>query len=98
MALTIALFILLKIAFSFSLNTILFFHTVLLILCNNDKLYFSSLGETYFQAITLQSPHSLNRTQPIVTLAVTVTSQPSLEFSWSSNKIHSLSPLHHTTS
>ena len=42
-----------KLRFHFLFNTISRFHTVLLILCNNDKLYFSSSKETYFQVAAL---------------------------------------------
>ena len=49
------------------------FHTVLLILHNNTKLYLSSSEETYF----------LNLTQPILALAMIAASQPSLVFSLS---------------
>ena len=46
----------LKLLFHFLLNTMPYFDTVLLILCNNDKIYSSSSEETYFQAITLHIP------------------------------------------
>ena len=46
----------LKLLFHFLLNTMPRFHTVLLILRNNDKLYLSSSEETNFQAITLHIP------------------------------------------
>ena len=80
MALTIALSVFLEIALSFFLNAMSRFHTVLLIFRSNDGLYPLSLEETYFQVATLHTP---NLTQPILTLAVTAASQPSLEFSQS---------------
>ena len=68
----------LKLLFHSLLNTMPHFHTVLLILCNNDKLYLSSSEETYFQAITLHITQILlNRflliTSPFLLMIGTIT-------------------------
>ena len=81
MALTIALAVLFKIAFSFSFNTMSHFHTVLLILHSNNRLYLLTSEETYFQATTLHIPGILPNW--FFTLAVTATLQPPLAFSLS---------------
>ena len=56
------------------------FNIILLILCNNDKLYLSFSEETYFQAMIL---HILEPYPADSSLALTAASQPLLEFSLS---------------
>ena len=61
----------------FLLNTMLRFHTVLIILRNLSFIFSGNLF------LSNNSLHLLNLTQPILILAVTATSQPPLEISLS---------------
>ena len=84
----------LKLLFHFLLNTMPRFHTVLLILCNNDKLYLSPSEETIFKQLlsTFPDPYSTDSYSCFDYRFTTIT-KISL-----SSKLHPLSSFYHTTS